>query len=87
MRTLSRIISPEGITIGDILAPEEEGVIYANIDLDRIVSAKYMCDTGGHYSSPHVISANLNRQSAPICNIAGESSSANVFSYDALQAL
>ncbi len=49
----SCIIAPSGkILAGPLEA--EEGILYADIDLDDIIKAKRMFDVAGHYSRPDV---------------------------------
>lgn len=58
----SCIINPKGeIIAGPIEAREE--VIYADIDLSEITSAKRLFDSSGHYARPDVFSFTLNRKS------------------------
>ncbi|WP_242203024.1 carbon-nitrogen hydrolase family protein [Aestuariivivens insulae] len=49
----SAIIAPNGKIIAGPLEAEE-GILYADIDLDEIVKAKRMFDVVGHYSRPDV---------------------------------
>jgi cyanide dihydratase len=60
----SRIIAPDGSVIGKGVANNEEGLVYADIPLEMVTFAKYMCDPGGHYAVPHVLSLNFNRNRA-----------------------
>ncbi|MCA0921450.1 carbon-nitrogen hydrolase family protein [Pseudooceanicola nanhaiensis] len=80
----SRIINPDGATIGTILPPETEGLIYADIGLDRVVSSKYLCDTGGHYAAPQVMSIRLNRRRAALCDDGPGAQAQDVIRYDDL---
>ena len=48
------IYGPDGASIGDRLAPDEEGLIYADIDLGVISVAKAAADPAGHYARPDV---------------------------------
>jgi len=54
----SCIISPNGKIIAGPLEAEE-GILYADIDLNEIVSAKRMFDVVGHYSRPDVFDFSL----------------------------
>ena len=55
----SCIIGPDGkILAGPLEA--EEGILYADINLDDIISAKRMFDVVGHYSRPDVFDFKLN---------------------------
>ena len=49
----SCIISPDGKIIAGPLEMEE-GILYAEIDFDKIIAAKRMFDVVGHYSRPDV---------------------------------
>ena len=54
----SAIIAPNGqILAGPLEA--EEGVLYAEIDLDQVIKAKRMFDVVGHYSRPDVFAFNV----------------------------
>ncbi|MBZ3905272.1 carbon-nitrogen hydrolase family protein [Streptomyces griseiscabiei] len=46
----SRVFGPDGRTISKELAEDEEGLVYADIDLDLIDIAKNAYDPAGHYS-------------------------------------
>lgn len=47
----SRIVSPTGCVVAQ-MPHDEEGVLYADIDLGLIPVAKYFIDPAGHYSTP-----------------------------------
>lgn len=56
----SSIIAPNGkIITGPLEA--EEGILYADINLNDIIKAKRMFDVVGHYSRPDVFNFNLNK--------------------------
>ena len=61
----SRIIAPDGSSIGHNIPAGQEGLVYADIPLEMVIFAKYMCDPGGHYAVPHVLSLNMNNNPAP----------------------
>lgn len=50
----SRIIAPSGYVLSQ-LPSDEEGICYADADLNAIIPVKYLIDTAGHYSSPGVM--------------------------------
>jgi nitrilase len=50
----SAIIGPDGQIIGGPLT-DKEGIVYADIDLDQIILAKYACDSAGHYARPDIL--------------------------------
>lgn len=59
----TQIISPEGEIISNIVPSNEEGIAYAELDLELIVYCKYAYDSSGHYSKPEVLSLNFNKES------------------------
>ncbi|KAL9098754.1 MAG: hypothetical protein Q9187_009605, partial [Circinaria calcarea] len=54
------IFGPDGMPLVKPLESEEEGILYANIDLSTIDYAKQMIDTVGHYSRPDLLSLTVN---------------------------
>ena len=54
----SCIISPNGKILAGPLEGEE-GILYADLELDQIISAKRMFDAVGHYSRPDVFNFSL----------------------------
>jgi aliphatic nitrilase len=48
------IYAPDGARIGNTLAPDQEGIVYADIDLAMIPVAKAAADPAGHYARPDV---------------------------------
>jgi len=57
---LSAVFGPDGRAIGGPLI-DEEGIVYAEIDLDDLIEPKLMHDITGHYNQFGVLSLNLNR--------------------------
>lgn len=47
----TRIVTPTGCVIAE-MPHDEEGVLYADIDMNLIPIAKYFIDPAGHYSTP-----------------------------------
>ena len=47
----TRILAPNGCVLSE-LAPDEEGICYADIDLAQTIPVKFFIDTAGHYSTP-----------------------------------
>jgi cyanide dihydratase len=80
----TQIISPEGETISNIVPKDEEGIAYAELDLELIVFCKYAYDSAGHYSKPGVLSLNFNREPQPAVKKLGEESR-KILSYEYLQ--
>ena len=60
-RRLCRIYAPDGSPIGETLAEDQEGLVYANIDLGMISRAKAAADPAGHYARPDVHRLLLNK--------------------------
>nr|AAR97417.1 nitrilase [uncultured organism] len=56
------IFAPDGRRIAAALPPEQEGLIYADIDLSMISLAKAAADPTGHYSRPDVVRLMLNTE-------------------------
>ena len=51
----SAIFAPDGRKISQDIPETEEGIIYANLNLDEIVIAKSFLDVCGHYSRPDLL--------------------------------
>ena len=57
----ARIYGPDGAELGTSLAPDEEGLVLADIDLGTISLAKHAADPVGHYARPDVTRLLLNK--------------------------
>lgn len=57
----ARIYGPDGGELGTPLAPDEEGLVLADIDLGMISLAKHAADPVGHYARPDVTRLLLNK--------------------------
>src|SRR5690606_19925557 len=57
----ARIYAPDGSSIGQVLAEDQEGIVYADIDLGMISLAKAAADPAGHYARPDVTRLLLNK--------------------------
>ncbi|MGQ2924258.1 MAG: carbon-nitrogen hydrolase family protein [Hydrogenophaga sp.] len=58
------IYGPDGSPLAPKLAPDEEGILYADIDLGAIGVAKNAADPAGHYARPDVTRLLLNNKPA-----------------------
>jgi aliphatic nitrilase len=58
------IYGPDGSRIGDTLSPDQEGLIFADIDLGQISVAKAAADPAGHYARPDVTRLLFNNRPA-----------------------
>ncbi|MNI66727.1 Nitrilase [compost metagenome] len=80
----AKIIAPNGMEIGSPLAHDEEGITYADIDLEQIIPGKFLIDPAGHYSTPGFLSLSFDRtEHKPIKHIGGATQ--KVLTYDELQ--
>jgi nitrilase len=57
----ARIFGPDGSLLHEPLAPDAEGIVYADLDLGLISLAKAAADPAGHYSRPDVTRLLLNK--------------------------
>ncbi len=57
----SVIVSPGGAIVAGPLR-EEYGVLYADLDLDQIVTARRAFDVSGHYARPDIFQLHVNNQ-------------------------
>lgn len=55
------IFAPGGRLCSATVAPGEEGIVYADCDIEAIIAAKLRHDVAGHYNRSDVLSLNLNR--------------------------
>jgi aliphatic nitrilase len=68
----SGIIGPDGRVVGDSLI-DDEGIVYADIDLERCIQPKQMHDIVGHYNRFDIFDLRVNRRpQAPLGLADGE---------------
>ena len=68
----SRIYAPDGQIISNLLPHNEEGIVYAEIDLSMIPLAKAAADPSGHYSRPDATRLLFDKRPQPAVEIIGE---------------
>lgn len=56
------VFGPDGSTVAGPLGPEEEAILYADLDLGAIAIAKMAADPAGHYARPDVTRLVLDRR-------------------------
>jgi len=57
----SRVYGPDGSQISENLPADQEGIVYAEIDLNMIHIARAAADPAGHYARPDVVQVLLDR--------------------------
>ena len=71
----AKIFNPFGKVISKEEIPhDEEGIAYADVDLNLMAEAKYHMDCAGHYSKPSVARIVFNRSKAEAVTFVGEES-------------
>ena len=51
----SAVFGPDGRRLSEPIPSTEEGIVYADIDLDDILKARAFLDVCGHYSRPDLL--------------------------------
>jgi len=74
----AQIISPFGDYLCEPLPEDEEGIVYADIDLKNIYSAKAYLDPVGQYSRPDIFCLNINKNPNPHTKVTNESNSTEI---------
>lgn len=71
----AKIINPQGKVISsENFGPNDEGIAYADIDLNEIEYVKYHLDTAGHYSKPSVVRIIFDRRPMEMVTFIGDES-------------
>ena len=65
----SAVVGPDGNFIAGPLH-EQEGILYAQVDLMRATGSKWMLDVAGHYGRPDVFSLSVRRDPRPFLTTA-----------------
>lgn len=66
----SCIIAPNGKILTEKLPKDAEGIVYADIDLEKIVDCKYQIDPAGHYSNK-TLSMVVDQTPSPVVTFTG----------------
>lgn len=61
----ARIFGPDTTLLSEVLPPDEEGIVYADIDLASIDVANFFFDPVGHYARPDVFDVTIDRRHKP----------------------
>ena len=69
---MAQIISPMGDFLCEWLPDDQDGIVYADIDLNQILQAKAMIDPVGQYSRPDIFCLNINKNENPHTAVTGE---------------
>lgn len=56
------IIDPAGNLLTECLPPDQEGILYADIDLSQLIAARYLIDCSGHYGKGSVAQVIYNQE-------------------------
>lgn len=71
---IAQIIDPEGNDLCKPLPEDQDGIVYADIDLNNILGVKALLDPVGHYSRPDIFCLNINKDPKPMTKVFNESS-------------
>lgn len=61
----ARIFGPDSSLLSEVIPPTEEGIVYADIDLDFIEIANHFFDPVGHYARPDIFQVTIDRRPRP----------------------
>ncbi|KAK7025027.1 putative nitrilase [Favolaschia claudopus] len=65
------IYGPDGTQLTSTTSPDEETILYADIDLDAARTAKLVADPVGHYSRPDLLTLKVNTRPNPLVSYEG----------------
>jgi nitrilase len=68
----SAIFGPDGRQLSEDIPETEEGIIYANVNLDSILGAKSFLDIVGHYSRPDLLWLGVDKREKLHCRSESE---------------
>lgn len=68
----ARFYGPDGSLLVEPLPHDQEGILYAEIDLSLIPMSKAAADPVGHYSRPDVLGLRFNKQKASPVDLVGD---------------
>jgi predicted amidohydrolase len=51
----SAVFGPDGRRLTELTDPKEETILYADLDMDRILEVRMFADPTGHYSRPDLL--------------------------------
>ncbi|KAM3553368.1 hypothetical protein ARSEF4850_006949 [Beauveria asiatica] len=58
----SAVFGPDGSKLSVDIPEDEEGIVYATIDLDDVLKARAFIDTCGHYSRPDLLGLGVDKE-------------------------
>lgn len=77
------IVGPNGKILTEKLPRDQEGIVYAEINLEKLVDCKYQIDPAGHYSNK-TLTMTMDCSPSPVVNIIGKQSD-NSMSFETIQ--
>ena len=77
------VIAPNGAILASV-PHDQEGIAYAECDLEAMIPGKFLIDTAGHYSTPGFLSMTFDRREHRPVFVVGEGKDTSM-SYDEIQ--
>ena len=78
------IFGPNGKQLTEKLPKDAEGLVYAELDLEKLVDCKYQIDPAGHYSNK-TLTMTVDRRPKPVATFVGEETVTSM-GFDVIQA-